>query len=1093
MLGRSHRVATSQRAQRRRRRDRACAERPDAVSRRRRRQSGEGQDRECAEGWKKPEDNDVGGKDQAILNTDIVPVYQIKGISKLFKLCLPKVQCFCDSLTSPPSERQFNALLMSVASLLANVCFPGCCVGMCCRRQEKMEVCRNELCRWMRRVIMASGQGEDEKKEATPQTTSSIRYLDVYRHVSPEVKGQVYLDREAPDLCYLFKCNSTKYRITPRPITIWKTKSTTKLDELDRELNLVQEEINKLLSGDMAVKFKEEIDAELFKWEGDVVNRKTKKYQPLKDLHLFSRKLILTRLHSKDDPRCTSDTAQDLEIISALEELESESYPVETLPSHVRDTTDVLRRLDGMYLEPDMLLVTADVESLYTCIDHEEGLMASQFFLEASNIDPDVRSLGTVQDLDLFMLDLNRNDSNIRLTYTYHKREISFLDINIQVREDGSVVTDVFRKETSFLRLCTLYDSLIELIASHMWRSMRIMPYYPEYGLQPFMIPVKHQAVKETQFGNILMKLLRLSKRVLAGRNDGGLCWMKDEGLHLETSLVPDPCSNLSISERQALKSLQQDKDLIIKPADKGGAIVVMDKSLYKTQVHCQLSHSATYRTLPANPTSQTQRLIQATLDRFQHLGILDTMTRDFLTKKHPITPVMYILPKIHKNLQNPHGRPIVASTDSLVAPISIYLEKILTPLVCNTSSFLLDTGAFLTTIHDISPVPPDTILVSFDVKDLYTSIPHSNGIESTRWLLSTSNIDPILIDFCCDLLSIVLTNIFFLFEDTYYLQIKGSAMGSNVAPPYANAYIAHFEDTLIYAHNLFYSHCVFLKTSWPGLDFTMTYHHTQISFLDTLIIKDDHGSLSTDLYFKPTDRNSLLHYDSFHPCSIKNPIPKSQIHRVDKIVSDPHLKDIRINEMKRARNIRDILVSADIGPARFSPSQHFLRNPKTGTFPCLNCNQCSNVLRGDIIHHPHIGKRYINHFFTCDLNFIVYLLKCPCGLLYVGETTQSVKDRISKHKSTIRCKNLLLPIPHHFLSKGHSVSQLRFQVIEQVTPPRCGGNRISILKQREAFWIHKLNALTPKGLNRDHDLQSLITLMKVFTDRNEIEGFELI
>ncbi|CAJ0943047.1 unnamed protein product [Ranitomeya imitator] len=33
---------------------------------------------------------------------DIVPVYQIKGISKLVKLCLPKVQCFCDSLTSPP-------------------------------------------------------------------------------------------------------------------------------------------------------------------------------------------------------------------------------------------------------------------------------------------------------------------------------------------------------------------------------------------------------------------------------------------------------------------------------------------------------------------------------------------------------------------------------------------------------------------------------------------------------------------------------------------------------------------------------------------------------------------------------------------------------------------------------------------------------------------------------------------------------------------------------------------------------------------------------------------------------------------------------
>ncbi|CAJ0950656.1 unnamed protein product [Ranitomeya imitator] len=48
---------------------------------------------------------------------DIVPVYQIKGISKLVKLCLPKVQCFCDSLTSPPSERQpFRGGLTGIAA-----------------------------------------------------------------------------------------------------------------------------------------------------------------------------------------------------------------------------------------------------------------------------------------------------------------------------------------------------------------------------------------------------------------------------------------------------------------------------------------------------------------------------------------------------------------------------------------------------------------------------------------------------------------------------------------------------------------------------------------------------------------------------------------------------------------------------------------------------------------------------------------------------------------------------------------------------------------------------------------------------------------
>ncbi|CAJ0919665.1 unnamed protein product [Ranitomeya imitator] len=382
--------------------------------------------------------------------------------------------------------------------------------------------------------------------------------------------------------------------------------------------------------------------------------------------------------------------------------------------------------------------------------------------------------------------------------------------------------------------------------------------------------------------------------------------------------------SNLSVTERQALKSLQQEKDIIIKPADKGGAIVIMDKLHYRNEVYRQLGDSTTYRKLSHNPTTAIQDTVKTTLDGFQTRGILDDKTHAFLTKKHPITPVFYILPKIHKDLHNPPGRPIVASTDSVLAPISIYLEKILTPMIRNTRSFLLDTGAFLQIIEDITPVPSDAILVSFDVKDLYTSIPHTDGIHSTRWLLSNNNTNSGLIDLCCTLLSIVLNNNFFLFEDSYYLQTKGSAMGSNVAPPYANAYMAHYEDTLIYTNSLFRQHvltwkryiddifCIwkgdldslqiffqFLKNAWPGLDFTMSHDPHQISFLDTLVNKDTDGNLSTDLYSKPTDRNSLLHYDSFHPPNMKKSIPKSQLNRVTKIVSDPVIKDQRISEMK--------------------------------------------------------------------------------------------------------------------------------------------------------------------------------------------------
>ncbi|CAJ0967399.1 unnamed protein product [Ranitomeya imitator] len=219
----------------------------------------------------------------------------------------------------------------------------------------------------------------------------------------------------------------------------------------------------------------------------------------------------------------------------------------ETLPSHVRDTTDVLRRVDGLIVEEDMLLVTADVEQLYMSIRHEDGLRASRFYLESSNLDPDLRELvlellefilthnffvfkdrfflqrqgtamgaacapsyanlflgfwerdifqggahsapsvhqilgwyryiddvlfiwhGPVLELQEFMLGLNNNGSNIKLTYTYHQKEISFLDITLRVQENGEIYTDMYRKETSV-------NALLHFSSSHPPSTMRAIP-----------------------------------------------------------------------------------------------------------------------------------------------------------------------------------------------------------------------------------------------------------------------------------------------------------------------------------------------------------------------------------------------------------------------------------------------------------------------------------------------------------------------------------------------------------------------------------------------------------------------------------------
>ncbi|CAJ0954765.1 unnamed protein product [Ranitomeya imitator] len=60
---------------------------------------------------------------------------------------------------------------------------------------------------------------------------------------------------------------------------------------------------------------------------------------------------------------------------------------VQTLPSYIKDTTMMLKRLDSLHLEKGAVLVTADVEALYSSIRHSDGLTAVSHYLRESNLE----------------------------------------------------------------------------------------------------------------------------------------------------------------------------------------------------------------------------------------------------------------------------------------------------------------------------------------------------------------------------------------------------------------------------------------------------------------------------------------------------------------------------------------------------------------------------------------------------------------------------------------------------------------------------------------------------------------------------------
>ena len=73
-------------------------------------------------------------------------------------------------------------------------------------------------------------------------------------------------------------------------------------------------------------------------------------------------------------------------------------------------------------------------------------------------------------------------------------------------------------------------------------------------------------------------------------------------------------------------------------------------------------------------------------------------------------------------------------------------------------------------------------MLISMDVNSLFTNIPHADAVAACRNILSKHNIQsdiptdiPILVDF-------ILMHNTFIFNDEYYLQANGTAMGTKMA-----------------------------------------------------------------------------------------------------------------------------------------------------------------------------------------------------------------------------------------------------------------------------------------------------------------------
>ncbi|CAJ0966832.1 unnamed protein product [Ranitomeya imitator] len=123
---------------------------------------------------------------------------------------------------------------------------------------------------------------------------------------------------------------------------------------------------------------------------------------------------------------------------------------------------------------------------------------------------------------------------------------------------------------------------------------------------------------------------------------------------------------NLSKLERKALEEIRGNQDLMVRRADKGGAVVLLNAGLYVQQNMVMLNNSNTYRRLQHDPTELFQKKLKHLLSEGFAIGALDKKLSEDLFVEHPIIPIFHSLPKIHKEVFPPTFRPIVAGIGSM-------------------------------------------------------------------------------------------------------------------------------------------------------------------------------------------------------------------------------------------------------------------------------------------------------------------------------------------------------------------------------------------------------------------------------------------
>ena len=357
---------------------------------------------------------------------------------------------------------------------------------------------------------------------------------------------------------------------------------------------------------------------------------------------------------------------------------------------------------------------------------------------------------------------------------------------------------------------------------------------------------------------------------------------------------------NITKEEYMAISQLLEIDSIIIQKADKGNVIVIVDKNVYIDKMESILSDKQKFREVKFSKINKEldylldeEKKIKAFLDDLHQKGSISDSELAHLTPHGSQPGVLYGLCKVHKKVEgkSPPFRPILSAIRTPSYELSKFLVPILSDLTKN-KYVCKDSFSFA---QDVKTQDINLFMTSFDIDSLFTNLPLNETIELCikKLFKGKKKVKGMNKEQFKTLLEFAAKGSFFLFNGKFYVQDDGVAMGSPIAPAFANIFLCHWEEIWLKKcpkqfQPLYYRRFMddtfvlfrsqddvkkfhkYIGSRHKNMSFTFEIENDNcLPFLDVLISRIG-NTFSTSLYRKPTFSGHYSNFLSFMPIDYK-------------------------------------------------------------------------------------------------------------------------------------------------------------------------------------------------------------------------------